>query len=113
MERVVSNTSEPVTSSADAAQDNVTINVGAATTRPYDGQIVFFGETFESVETITVGSGGTGYTSTPTVTVDAPTGSSGETATAFATLEGECCIYYNYQQRIAISNNSFSNYQCA
>ena len=77
------------TASADAAQDNVTINVGAATTRPYDGQIVFFGELFESVETITVGSGGTGYTSTPTVTVDAPTGSSGETATAFATLEGE------------------------
>jgi hypothetical protein len=77
------------TSSADAAQDNVTINVGAATTRPYDGQIVFFGELFKSVETITVGSGGTGYTSTPTVTVDAPTGSSGETATAFATLEGE------------------------
>ena len=77
------------TASADAAQDNVTINIGAATTRPYDGQIVFFGELFESVETITVGSGGTGYTSTPTVTVDAPTGASGETATAFATLEGE------------------------
>ena len=77
------------TASADAAQDNVTINVGAETTRPYDGQIVFFGELFESVETITVGSGGTGYTSTPTVTVDAPTGASGETATAFATLEGE------------------------
>jgi len=77
------------TAAADAAQDNVTINVGAATTRPYDGQIVFFGELFESVETITVGSGGTGYTSTPTVTVDAPTGASGETATAFATLEGE------------------------
>ena len=36
-----------------------------------------------------MGSGGTGYTSTPTVTVDAPTGPSGETATAFATLEGE------------------------
>ena len=77
------------TAAADAAQDNVTINVGAATTRPYDGQIVFFGELFESVETITVGSGGTGYTSTPTVTVDAPTGAGGETATAFATLEGE------------------------
>ena len=77
------------TASADAAQDNVTINIGAATTRPYDGQIVFFGELFESVETITVGSGGTGYTSTPIVTIDDPTGASGETATAFATLEGE------------------------
>ena len=77
------------TSAADAAQDNVTINVGATTTRPYDGQIVFFGELFESVESITVGSGGTGYTSTPTVTIDDPTGANGETATAFATLEGE------------------------
>jgi len=77
------------TASADAAQDNVTINVGTTTTRPYDGQIAFFGELFKSVESIAVGSGGTGYTSTPTVTVTDPTGISGETATAFATLEGE------------------------
>ena len=78
-----------VTSSAAAAQDNLTINVGTGETRPYDGQIVFFDKLYQSVDTITVGSGGTGYTSTPTVTVDAPTGPSGETATAFATLEGE------------------------
>ena len=78
-----------VTSSAAAAQDNVTINVGTGETRPYDGQIVFFDELYKSVETITVGSGGTGYTSTPTVTVAAPTGPNGETSTAFATLEGE------------------------
>ena len=31
-----------VTSSAAAAQDNVTVNVGTGETRPYDGQIVFF-----------------------------------------------------------------------
>ena len=78
-----------VTSSAAAAQDNVTLNVGAGETRPYDGQIVFFDKLYQSVDTISVGSGGTGYTSTPTVTVDAPTGPNGETATAFATLEGE------------------------
>ena len=77
------------TAEAAAAQDNVTLNIGIGQTRPYDGQIVFFGELFKSVDSITVGSGGTGYTSTPTVTVDAPTGSAGETATAFATLEGE------------------------
>ena len=80
---------ELVTSSAAAAQDNVTLNVGAGETRPYDGQIVFFDKLYQSVDSITVGSGGTGYTSTPTVTVDAPTGPNGETATAFATLEGE------------------------
>ena len=78
-----------VTSSAAAAQDNVTLNVGAGETRPYDGQIVYFDQLYKSVDTITVGSGGTGYTSTPTVTVEAPTGPNGETATAFATLEGE------------------------
>jgi hypothetical protein len=57
--------------------------------RPYDGQIIFFDQLYESVETITVTNGGSGYTSTPTVTVETPSGPSGETATAFATLEGE------------------------
>ena len=76
-----------VTASAAAAQDNVTINVGAVTTRPYDGQVVYFDQLYKSVETITVGSGGTGYTQAPTVTVDSPTGPNGETASAFATIE--------------------------
>ena len=56
------------------AQDNITINVGAVTTRPYDGQVVYFDQFYKSVETITVGSGGTGYTQAPTVTIDAPAG---------------------------------------
>ena len=76
-----------VTASAAASQDNVTINVGSSTTRPYDGQVVYFDQLFKSVETITVGSGGTGYTQAPTVTVDSPTGPNGETASAFATIE--------------------------
>ena len=59
------------------------------TDRPYDGQVVYFGTLYNSVETITVGSGGTGYTSTPTITIDAPAGPNGETATAFATVENE------------------------
>ncbi len=76
-----------VTSSATAGQDNVTINVGSSTTRPYDGQVVYFDQLFKSIESITVGSGGTGYTQAPTVTIDAPIGPSGETASAFATIE--------------------------
>jgi hypothetical protein len=76
-----------VTASAAASQDNITINVGAVTTRPYDGQVVYFDQLFKSVETITVGSGGTGYTQAPTVTVDSPSGPNGETASAFATIE--------------------------
>ena len=57
--------------------------------RPYDGQVVYFDRLYNSVQTIAVGSGGTGYISTPEVTIDAPAGPNGERATAFATLEGE------------------------
>ena len=57
--------------------------------RPYDGQLVFFDTLYKDVRKIAVGSGGTGYSFTPTVTVDAPTGPNGERATAFATLEGD------------------------
>ena len=76
-----------VTSSGAAGQDNVIINVGAVTTRPYDGQVVYFDKLFKSVDTITITSGGSGYTSTPSVTISSPTGPNGEVATAFATLE--------------------------
>jgi hypothetical protein len=77
-----------VTSSAAIAQDNVVVAI-TTTTRPYDGQLVYFDKLYQSVETITVSAGGTGYTTTPTVTIGDPTGPSGETATAFATLEND------------------------
>ena len=76
-----------VTSSGAAGQDNIVVNVGAVTTRPYDGQVVYFDQLYKSVETITITSGGSGYTSTPSVTISSPTGPNGEVATAFATLE--------------------------
>ena len=57
--------------------------------RPYDGQLVYFDTLYKDVNKIAVGSGGTGYAFTPTITVDAPTGPNGERATAFATLEGD------------------------
>ena len=57
--------------------------------RPYDGQQVYFNTLFEEVSSITVTNGGSGYTSTPTVTLESPSGSNGETATAFATLDGD------------------------
>jgi hypothetical protein len=76
-----------VTSSGAAGQDNIVVNVGAVTTRPYDGQVVYFDQLYKSVETITITDGGSGYTSTPSVTISSPTGPNGEVATAFATLE--------------------------
>ena len=57
--------------------------------RPYDGQICYFDELYKNVKSITVTNGGSGYTSTPTVTLEDPDGPSGETSTAYATLDGE------------------------
>ena len=76
-----------VTSSGAAGQDNIVVNVGAVTTRPYDGQVVYFDQLYKSVESITITNGGSGYTSTPSVTITSPTGPNGEVATAFATIE--------------------------
>ena len=76
-----------VTSSASSGQDNIVVNVGAVTTRPYDGQVVYFDQLFKSVESITITNGGSGYTSTPSVTISSPSGPNGEVGTAFATLE--------------------------
>ena len=57
--------------------------------RPYDGQLVYFDTLYNQVQTITMTNKGSGYTSTPTVTVDDPGGPSGETCTAYATVENE------------------------
>ena len=57
--------------------------------RPYDGQLVYFDTLYEQVQTITMTNKGSGYTSTPTVTIEAPAGPSGETASAYATVENE------------------------
>ena len=50
--------------------------------RPFDGQVVFFDDLYYTVNKIVVGSGGTGYTSTPTVTIDDPSAEWGVTALA-------------------------------
>jgi hypothetical protein len=78
------------------------INVGVSTTpnqvyvsggtvknnivRPYDGQAIYFDSLFYAVNRIVVGSGGTGYTTTPTVTIDPPSTSWGVQAQAVAVI---------------------------
>ena len=64
----------------------VSVDVGAATTRPYSGQVVYFGDLYYTVQEITITNGGSGYTSTPDVSFTAPTGPNGRTATARATV---------------------------
>ena len=76
-----------ITSSASESQDQITINLGNVTTRPYNGQVVYFDQLYKSVDSITVGSGGTGYTQAPIVSISSPSGPNGQTASAFATIE--------------------------
>ena len=78
------------------------INVGVSTTpnqvyvsggtvknniiRPYDGQVVYFDDLYYSIDRVVVGSGGTGYISTPTVTISPPSTSWGIQAQAVAVI---------------------------
>ena len=65
---------------------NVEINV----VRPYDGQVIYFDDLYNTVGKITITNQGSGYNSAPTITIDAPSTSStwGITATALSTLVG-------------------------
>ena len=55
--------------------------------RPFDGQNVFFDTLYEEGHKINLTNGGSGYTSPPTVTIDAPGTSWGIQATAVASIK--------------------------
>ena len=55
--------------------------------RPFDGQVVYFDALYNTVGKIKVGSAGTGYTQSPTVTISSPSESWGITATAVASVK--------------------------
>jgi hypothetical protein len=55
--------------------------------RPYDGQAVFFNELYETVDTITITNGGSGYTQSPIITISSPSVSWGIAAKAVATVK--------------------------
>ncbi len=52
--------------------------------RPFDGQVVYFDDLYYTVNKIQVSSGGTGYNSSPVVTISSPSTSWGVQATAVA-----------------------------
>ena len=54
--------------------------------RPFDGQVLYFDTLYQQVNKVTITNNGTGYTSPPTVTIDAPGTAWGVRATAVATL---------------------------
>ena len=61
------------TATATISQPVVSIS-GVGNNRPYNGQNVYFDKKYSVVSDILVTNGGSGYTSPPVVTVDAPTG---------------------------------------
>jgi len=75
-------------STASSGTDRLTVAITTSTT-PYEGQVVYFGTLYQTIRSITVTDGGSGYTTTPSVSITAPSGPNGITATAFATLDGD------------------------
>jgi len=68
---------------------------GLGTNRPYQGQAIYFGNLYYSVESISVTDGGSGYTSEPVVTISSPTGPNGITAEAFPVIENGKVVSIN------------------
>jgi len=66
----------------------VKINAG----RPFDGQVVYFEDLYYTVGTITVSSGGTGYTGNADVTIGSPSTGWGIPATAVAEVSNGSVI---------------------
>jgi cytoskeletal protein CcmA (bactofilin family) len=78
---------------AEAQQEQSIISVGGiGTYRPYDGQAIYFGELYFTVQRFEVTNGGSGYTQTPNVIIDAPTGPNGIRAEAIATIQNGSVI---------------------
>lgn len=74
------------TTEALASQNEIVVS-GVGTYRPYDGQVLYFNELFQSVQEVTVLDAGNNYTTAPRVAIDDPTGSNGIVARATATVE--------------------------
>ena len=62
-----------VSSTAAVSQNQIVVS-GVGNNRPYDGQALYFDRKYFIVSDIKVTNGGSGYTSAPIVSIDAPTG---------------------------------------
>ena len=67
--------------------NNIMAISGVGNYRPYDGQVCYFGELYNFVDTITVTNGGSGYVSAPRVTISVPEGENGITAQASSEID--------------------------
>ena len=55
--------------------------------RPFDGEVVYFGDLYNEIDTINVGYGGTGYTFAPNITIEDPDTTWGVAAQVVANIE--------------------------
>jgi len=76
-----------VTSVSEAGSTSFVVS-GVGNSRPYDGQIVYFGDLYYEVTKVTVSSGGTGYNNAPIVTISSPETSWGVSAQGVAQITG-------------------------
>ena len=74
-----------VTTAAAAGSDTFEI-AGLGTSRPYDGQVIYFENLYYELKSITITNEGSGYTSTPVVTIAGADESWGIDATARANV---------------------------
>jgi hypothetical protein len=77
-----------ITENSDAGSSIFTIS-GVGTNRPYDGQVVYFDNLYYEISSVTVSSGGTGYTTQPIITFSNPESVWGIEAQAVAIMNGE------------------------
>ena len=75
---------------ATVSTDNNIVNVANLTQRPFAGQVLYLGELFNEVTSISITATGSGYTATnpPTVTFGDPSGTNGITAEGSAVISG-------------------------
>ena len=64
-------------------------NTSIFTTRPFDGQVVYLDNIYNTIKDVTITDGGSGYTQPPTVTFSDPSESWGVKATGVARLTGD------------------------
>jgi hypothetical protein len=103
---------------AQAEQSNIVVS-GIGNYRPYDGQVLYFGELFFTVQRVEITNGGSGYTSPPFITFDnPPPGVNGIRAEAIATIQNGSVIsidlistgtQYRTPPNITISGGGGSN----
>ena len=78
-----------------ATQAHTYVGGGTAKTdiiRPFDGQVVYFGDLYYTVDRIIVNNPGSNYTETPDLTIDDPTTDWGVAASAVAVYESDGTI---------------------